>query len=685
MGENDQQERIRLDALFELNGTSREARAYAFLHAAFRRTEIGANPVRDALDCLIPFIVPHLNSIAGKQVDIETMREFLRSTYGFSFPLYAVEQLVVEAQKQGYIEYNRITRRHIAKGGDTEFEVAKSEIETDFDEIVESLTDYAVGLGYDKPPPSKAWADALITFLRSNTEYSSVKITVVKGAPIDPVRSESAIVGNFIRNLYHHNPEKFQKILNVFMGIMVEEFISSVSEIGSVDEKPDTIIFYDTAVLLRLLGTSGKLLKNATDELTRYLQDLGFQIYYFSGNESEVENIFFTLVSLRDQGKELEGETATAIADGEVSISDIRSLQNSFPERLAAMNVFPEDRLGASANDAIRHQIDEKGFESYLLHKANENGKAYGAQNREHDAKYLGNIMRLRRGVKTRDLMKAKFVFVTTNKFLARMSKRYLIEEKAIQPQHFPPMLSVGQVATIAWLLKDHKLSPDKAGRDLLSNCFAAVRPDAEWFKYFREGVEKIKGDIEEYGENNTMALQAARRIAQEESFGSNALVRELNMAEVLSKAEAESARLEAERRAEIEALRQAGEKAQQESASKSAKELEAQRQRLEFEAAERLAAENLRAKKDGQREIARKNARSVLRLLRWLLFFFFLSSVAITVWEFVSGGKSIIGAIATLVLGGLTVASAADLVGLQPAKDFFDRLERRLTDLLLR
>jgi hypothetical protein len=103
-------------------------------------------------------------------------------------------------------------------------------------------------------------------------------------------------------------------------------------------------------------------------------------------------------------------------------------------------------------------------------------------------------------------------------------------------------MMSLGQIATIAWLMKDRQLAPEKAGRELLTNCFAAVRPDAEWFKYFREGMEKATGSIEAYGRDGvgTLTLQAARRIAQEESLGSATLVRELNMAEILSRATAE-------------------------------------------------------------------------------------------------------------------------------------------------
>jgi len=103
--------------------------------------------------------------------------------------------------------------------------------------------------------------------------------------------------------------------------------------------------------------------------------------------------------------------------------------------------------------------------------------------------------------------------------------------------------------------MKDQRLIPEKAGRELLSNCFAAVRPDAEWFGYFREGMEKLVGPLEEFASdsNNSLALQAARRIAHEESFGSASLVRELNLSEILSRAKSEADQLIAEKTTAVE------------------------------------------------------------------------------------------------------------------------------------
>ena len=82
--------KIGVEGLLELSGTDREAKAYAFLYAAFRRTEISADPVRDAFDCLTPFIAPYLNNIAGKQVLLDGIKQYLQSNFGFDIPLYAI-------------------------------------------------------------------------------------------------------------------------------------------------------------------------------------------------------------------------------------------------------------------------------------------------------------------------------------------------------------------------------------------------------------------------------------------------------------------------------------------------------------------------------------------------------------------------------------------------------------------
>ncbi|MBI2255234.1 MAG: hypothetical protein HYU58_11490 [Proteobacteria bacterium] len=686
-------QKIGIEAILDLQGADREAKAYAFLYAAFKQTEISSNPIRDALDCLTPFIAPYLNTIVGSQVTVDGIQHSLKASFGFDIPLYAIEQLLPALKNAGYVEYNRNVRAYFAKQQENRFDVLKSEIETEFDEVSAELSAYAKEVGFTIEPPSGNWDDALVSFLKTRTAKTDSKFANVKGVLLDPAKVEHAIVGAFVKSLHDKNPISFRKILNIFMGVLVEEFISSVSEIGAIELKNPVIVFYDTAVLLRLLGCSGRLFKTATDELTRYLQDLGFQIYYFSGNETEVAGILDTLIHIKDTGRELEGETAEAISNGDVTMTHIRMLQNSFPDRLAAQNVFPAENLEKDALDNAKYQIDERGFAEHLKQQALANRRNYGFHNRENDAKYLGTVMRLRKRLHTRDLAACGFVFVTTNKFLAQSSRRYLIQQGVIQPHHCPPVLSVGQIATIAWLMKDQGLEPDKAGRELLSNCYAAFRPDQEWFRHFREGIEKVTGDIEEFGKNsrNAFVLQAARRIAQEESFGDSAIVRELNMVEILQRAEQENTRALDEKDAQIEVERAAAaleySKLAQE-AEQARANYEAEKQRAIESAIQQARNEAARETEDRLRLDRETSAYAKAdRMVFWgklISVLLFLSATSCALYlQWRNEPSNSFWAI-SIILALVNVASFMELVRFRPASQLGRRIRNRLARIWL-
>jgi hypothetical protein len=302
--------------------------------------------------------------------------------------------------------------------------------------------------------------------------------------------------------------------------------------------------------------------------------------------------------------------------------------------------------------------------------------------------------MRLRRHLATNDLASCGYIFVTSNKFLANMSRRYLIEQKAIRPQHCPPMLSVGQVATILWLMKDQTLEPHKAGRELLSNCYAAFRPDQQWFRFFREGIEKTSANIEDFAKNprNALTLQAARRIAQEESFGESSVVRELNMAEILSRAETEINL----RNNEQEAMVAAQLEAAADSRDQLAREKDEEIVRLnQIAHAERLEAVSV-ARSDAAREAAseiqrrtmdsaRRKADNIVRVFQIGLIIVFALLTILAIYFQITDSKSVVLWFVAAFLAVPGVLGFADLVGVKWVHRWFDRLRGWLVDVIVR
>lgn len=651
-------EAVGIQTLGSLQGASRAARSYAFLNAAFKRTESGSSPVRDAVDCLIPFIAPYTHSIAGAQIDLTKLQQYLRSTFGFDIPLYALESLVHSLQQHGYARYEPSHRVYIATPKQNDFAVAKEEIETEFDEIAVLLASHARSLGFEMAPPAGSWDEALIQFLKPDTAPSDRKVVNLKSVIVDARDAERKVVASFLSKLYEDQPHRFEKVVRIFMGVLIEDFLSSVTEIGAINRASPLIVLYDTTVLLRALACSGKLFKIATDELTRYLQDIGCEIRFLPGNESEVDNVIGTILNVKDSGHELEGETADAISKGEVSISQLRMLQNNFVEQLAAMNIFEHEDSPGTAQLLSQHQINEGGLAAYLQEQAVKRGRNYGYQNRMNDSGYVGTVMRLRKGIRTKDLAVSGVLFVTANRLLAAASRAFLIKEKQLTHLQCPPVLHLSQVATIAWLLKDQKLKPEKAGRELLTNCYAAIRPDAEWFKNFREGIQKVVGDFETFANDgsNAFLLKAARRIAQEESFSNSNIMRELNAVEILDRSrklleeqqEADAARHSTEMKAAIERAR-----AEERSGAEAELDL-------------RVAA------------WANKRSAKIMRVLQFCLAVAFVAALALD--QFLDFESASAAMTAKVVLGVAALLSFLDLLGISFVRAFFDYLRQKVS-----
>lgn len=249
----------------------------------------------------------------------------------------------------------------------------------------------------------------------------------------------------------------------------------------------------------------------------------------------------------------------------------------------------------------------------------------------------------------------------------------------------------MGQIATIAWLLRDQTIPPEKAGRELLANCFAAVRPDAEWFKYFREGIESVVSDsLEDYSKQSTNALtiQAARRIAQDESFGSSVIVRQLNMAEILSRAEQEQQRVVQEQAARLDVERK---KAEDEKAAllestnrERADERELARVR-EQEAVEKAVAEaraEILAQIDEERRQQAHRWAHLSVSASKVLILLLLICIGIYTLILQNTHANVTMWILTGILAFASFLAYADLLKLHFMEPFFDGMHKRLTKI---
>lgn len=521
---------------------NRTLRAYAYLTASFRTK--ARYDVADIVDCIIPFVLDGIADQVGNQLHLPDLAKYLQR-FGLTVPIYVLEQMLPRLQHLGALEWNEIAHCHIclAKPADPNPAVDSnaSALAGVFDSIEHRLDEFARGHGLAKPLVSASWTDALIAFLKSETAPEIIKTVKIREVIIgEPARVEAFLIGMFIQEAERHNKELFDQVVQVFTGILIEDFVNSIQSVGDPARYADVSIFYDTRVVLRLLGTSGKVLEAATQEMHRALQDLGCKTHFLDQTEGEAINIIETIISAQARGDELYGETADAINEGEVDIPQLRDLRDTLATRLGQLNVFPYHYGYAARKSEDVFQIDEARFARSLEDEAVRLDKNYSEQNARNDAAVVAIVLRLRKGERARDVAQSKCLFVSRNSLLQRVARRFVVEHCDYDSGNVPPVLTVGQIATIAWFVASKTLEPVKVTKELLANCYNAVRPNTGWAQEFANALENYrKGNPELFEERAKSAifLGATRALAREESLGQAPLLRKINFAELLDKA----------------------------------------------------------------------------------------------------------------------------------------------------
>jgi len=188
---------------------------------------------------------------------------------------------------------------------------------------------------------------------------------------------------------------------------------------------------------------------------------------------------------------------------------------------------------------------------------------------------------------------------------------------------------------------------------------------------------------------SNSLALQAARRIAQEESFGSPALVRELNMAEILSRAKEKADELIAEKDAASETAKRAAHQEAELALNRvySAAQAELANAMIAKNDAVELAAAE--ARKELALEISEANRRKAHKWAQTVVWSLKIGSgvafAAVCVADFLlKESASICFHVLEIILGVVTAASFFHFIGFSVGERLFGKLELWLTGKIL-
>lgn len=518
--------------LLDPRASDRFLRAYALLASEY------ASGAKSAIDSLLPFVKRAVEGLEGQQFDARQISKYVEETYRVRAPIYMMDAFKHKLLESGHLEKpSNAPQVLMCRAGGTPYEsqLTMALSAGDLHVFERALTQYAADMGLAKPYASENWSEALIKFYAGWDEKKPA--TVDRQLIFDSKRLDDRVVSKFIAAL-DQKSANYQVAKKLYYGVIVSDFFTCIAEVSSTDSLKSVAVILDTTLLMRLLGTSGGLLKEATEELVRDIQQLGGAAYYFAHTYEELVESLEALAHQIETRREMNRESAHALAAGETSLGKIQMFTREADIRLGELGITQHDVLYQQGDN--RYQIDEEAF-------VREVGGARFADHRvrwERDAKSLALVIRIRKEKRTRKLGECIAIFVTHNGALARSGREFL----NFSSFDVPPILTTDQVSVLAWLERGGGVDEHELSAKLAAACYEAVIPREGWETQFWQKLEELK-QSDEYREllNSQILTNSMRSTILDQSFGEPSLARQIELGPILKELaeKAEEERLE--------------------------------------------------------------------------------------------------------------------------------------------
>jgi hypothetical protein len=313
--------------------------------------------------------------------------------------------------------------------------------------------------------------------------------TMLGAAPFEPApqdQDDRYIVSAFIADLVERDPEGFEYLDTVVKGSMLASSLY-LGDLGTVDQRFQQVTLYlDTPFLLNALGYAGKETAQPALELLGLVRELGARLACFDHTVTELQGVLGGIATgLRNPHRRaaltLSRVEEHFVREG-LGPSDIEVFMNTVERDLLMLgiNVRPtppyEEHLG----------VDEPALEGLLQVEV-------GYQNqhaRQHDLDALTGVWRLRHGQAQRRLETCRAIFVTTNAPLVRAARRFFAA--GCDGFTWPLAVLDHDLATVAWLKRPLQ-APDLPRKQIIADCYAALRPEGRLWARYLEEIEKLR------------------------------------------------------------------------------------------------------------------------------------------------------------------------------------------------
>ena len=442
------------------------------------------------IDNFVPFVAQCVKESDHDEVSTSEVQERLKARFGLTIPQHALALIIKKGARRGYykLQNHALVRDNTALAA-IDIEPSRQLALRSYQDLLNRFIEF-VRVRFSRDLTEEVADSCLLQYIMDRS--LPIVRTTLLGESFQPELGNpnglDFLVAEFIIHLAESDVSGFEQLNLIVRGCMLATAVYLPDPNERSRKITDLDIYFDTPLLVNLLGLHGEARRQATVELIDLLHGLGISTRCFAHTFSETENLILScageLRSTQVSDGQRHNEIVTYALSMGIGRSELEMIAGSLENRLVELGITVRNAPDYSRSTSI----DESKLESSLQ-------TAVGYLNagaRTKDLESLTAIWRLRGGNAMRSFESARAIFVTSNHKVVSASMDFFHE----RPNGFdvPVCALEGQLATVAWLRKP-TVAPDLPGKQIIADCYAALEPgDALWKRYVSV-VDRLRRD----------------------------------------------------------------------------------------------------------------------------------------------------------------------------------------------
>lgn len=465
---------------------------------------------RNYVDYVSPFVIDILHVEPPDVISDIRIADKLLTRFGLKVPTKAAQHVLRRLHRKGYLinENSVFTVTSLLPA--STLTAVQAEASSHIQRVVEAITLEATrsGLHWTEDDTTKA-----ITAFLGKFTVDCLRTYVFNTALPNIPESKSGdlyIVGRFIRDARLRNDPAFDSFIVLVKGQMYSSALLC-PDLESLEKKFQGVtFFFDTPLLLNLLGLHGQDAKRAADELVTLLKKLRGTPATFTHTVIETQQVL-TGAAANFNNPRATGRVVEEARRNRLELSDLLLASEAVDERLRTVGV----RTVKTPEYKESFQIDETAFHSALDEEIYYKGESA----LRNDVNSIRSIYVLRHGKQPVRLEDCGAVFVTTNSTLARTA--FHLGKDHNSSREVSSVITAYSLANIAWL-KSPVDAPTLPLRETMALCYAALEPPPELFRKYVQEMDKLlaAGQISERDHEILRLAPSARDELMELTLG---------------------------------------------------------------------------------------------------------------------------------------------------------------------